>query len=170
MLSHYLFFSFLIVSCDTAKDKTIILPIGNPNISVKVTKSTAGYIPTAVLTPLDFDVETYDTDNMHDNATNPSRLTVNTPGLYLIQGTVAFASSGSGFLGCHLRLNSATVIESNMINDLNSGGGTYLTISAAYNLIAGDYIELLAEQTSGSDLLAGWSISNFSMARLSESE
>lgn len=165
----FLFFSFLIVSCDKPKEKTVLLPITNTiqntNVSVKVTKSAVQSIPTGVYTALTFDVETFDTDNMHDN-TNPSRLTVNTAGLYIIEGTVAF-SNGSGYVECFVRINGSTAIVVNAVNELSSMGYTYIEISTLYNFNQGDYIELLVGQASGSSQFVYQTETIFSMARLS---
>jgi hypothetical protein len=83
----FIVLSFLIVSCDKPEEKTVLLPITNTiqntNVSVNVIKGTSQPIDTGVYTALTFDTETFDTDNMHDNTTNPTRLTVNTAGLYI---------------------------------------------------------------------------------------
>jgi len=175
---HHSIFSFLIVSCDKPKEKTVILPltntinntIENTNVSVKVTKSLSQSITSGDYTALTFDTETFDTDNMHDNTTNPTRLTVNTAGLYIIEATVASQSFASGTLVCTLLLNGTTAIGYNGINDLNNGDPNYLEISTIYNLSQGDYIELFASQDSGVNIAIFVTGTNFSMARLSESE
>lgn len=47
-------------------------------------------IPNATYTALQFNSEDFDTDNMHDNTTNNTRLTCKTAGIYLITGSVSF--------------------------------------------------------------------------------
>ena len=59
-----------------------------------------GAVPTVVT----FDQEEYDTDNMHAPIPNPSRITINTAGKYLLQGQAGWADSvgialiGSGII------------------------------------------------------------------------
>lgn len=99
--------------------------------------------------------EIYDTDTMHDNTTNPSRITTNTAGLYEWDYLFTMpTASYSGSAAVNLRLNSAG----------SSAGGTSIwnrffnctaTQTAHVQLIfkwfmnAGDYFEAFMLQTSG---------------------
>lgn len=56
--------------------------------SVRAFHSATQSIAHAVETTLAFNSETYDSDSMHDNATNNSRLTINTAGLYLFTANI----------------------------------------------------------------------------------
>lgn len=99
---------------------------------------------------LTLDTEDYDSDNGHSTSTNTSRYTVQVAGTYLIMGTAAIATSATG--NRKLGIN---------INGVNARGGTVQGPGFASNswcaivcttqaLVAGDYIELVAWQNSGS--------------------
>jgi len=86
-----------------------------------------------------FDSERWDTDNIHDNVTNNSRLTCNTPGKYLItfHGRLTGAASSMAF---QIYLNGATIIAYS--TSLNASSGDTMTISTIYDLAANDYVQI----------------------------
>lgn len=101
---------------------------------------------------LTLDTEDYDSDNGHSTTTNTSRYTVQVPGTYVIMGTAALAVSATG--NRKLGIN---------VNGVNARGGVAQGPGFATNswcacvattqaLNAGDYIELVAWQTSGGNL------------------
>src|SRR4051812_49348432 len=59
-------------------------------------KTTAQSLNTATLTTVLFDAERFDTDAIHDNVTNTSRLTCQTAGIYVITADLSFASNATG--------------------------------------------------------------------------
>lgn len=96
-------------------------------------------------TALAFNGEQYDTNTMHDTATNNSRITFNTAGKYYVFGCVAWQSSTVGFRTASIRLNGTTLI----VRDNKRSLGTHDTnVSCVYNFSTGDYIELTVAQTS----------------------
>ena len=113
-------------------------------------------VPSSALTVLTFDSERFDTDNIHDNAVNNSRLTCNTPGKYQISATVSFADNGEG--GTRIlffRLNGVTIIASQSAtpHPLESPEQpAALTPTTLYDLVAGAYVEVLAFQDSGAPM------------------
>jgi len=66
------------------------------DISCKVTKSTDQTIPTGVHTPITWDTENYDTNDMHNTVTNNSRITIKTAGKYLLVGQTTWTSNSGG--------------------------------------------------------------------------
>lgn len=124
--------------------------VGRSSGDVSVGNNTFTVIP--------FTSEDFDTDSIHDNSTNNSRLTVPsltgvTTGLWLIEA-VGYTNAGSGRTDCSFRKNA---------NGSNSGG-TQLAYSLHANaggigpyylahvavLSAGDYVECFVRTTAGS--------------------
>jgi hypothetical protein len=138
-----------------------------PDISVHVTHSVAQSIATNTGTILAFDTERYDTDGMHDTATNNTRLTAKSPGKYLVWGGVGFATSTTGYRQSHIVKNGALGLLALRIASL---ADSYLSIATITTLAVGDYVELQVRQTSGGalDVLknAGETTPEFGMARI----
>lgn len=125
-------------------------------------------IADATLTVLAFNTEFYDTDVIHDTATNNSRLTCKTAGTYAIKANVSFASNATGYRRIQLLLNGATIIAVDSCPAV-SGSSTEMSISCDYALAVNDYVEVRVYQTSTTSLNAlalGNYSPQFSMARL----
>lgn len=134
----------------------------------RVTHSVDQTIPNAVTTAVVFDTETYDTDNIHHNVTNNSRLTCRTPGKYAIVGLVRFeVGNGAGQRLIALRVNGA--IWLGQICWETATSLTQMGISQIYDLVAGDYVELMVSHTdgvAGLDAKAETGAPNFEMQRI----
>lgn len=118
----------------------------------RVGKTLNQSIPNGVNTAIQFDTELYDTDNIHDVAVNNTRLTCNTAGEYLISGAVRWASNGTGVRVSFISVNGTARIAQ---QDAAAPAGTYAfsqQLVTQYHLNAGDYVELLVYQDSGSAL------------------
>lgn len=87
---------------------------------------------------LAFAAESFDTDGLHDNVTNNSRITIGTAGKYAVGGNLLVNSNA--VTGCRVILNGTTVICRQ--NQGNSGSEEAASCSGIYDLVAGDYIEL----------------------------
>jgi hypothetical protein len=98
-----------------------------------------------------WDAEVLDTDGMHDNAANNSRLTIVTAGLYLILGKVTIDNTAAGRRELNLRLNGATFLEDDHAPGA-AGANCSLRIAHLAQLAATDFLELLAFQDSGAAL------------------
>ena len=104
-----------------------------------------------------FDSERWDTNALHDTSSNTSRLTAPVDGRYHIFGHVDFDSAAGGFRRVVIRVNGA----GNEEIAVQTGPGdalhdTVLSVSTHYELMAGDYVELVVCQDSGApvDVLA----------------
>lgn len=110
-------------------------------------------------TPITFDVEDVDTDNMHD-AVDTTRVTARTPGLYLAIGTMLYDGvSAAGARAAFIRANGVpgsvpTAPGPVVVQHVPAPGGatTILQAIGYARMVAGDYLELLALQTSGGAL------------------
>lgn len=99
------------------------------------------------------DAESYDTNTMHDNATNNEDITVKTTGNYLVTANVsctASLSDGHRFL-VNIRKNDAALTNSDGRFDITVGGTSPATaqVSALVNATANDRFQVFAYQNSG---------------------
>lgn len=85
-----------------------------------------------------FAAENFDTDSMHDNVTNNTRITFPHAGTYVIGGVVATAANA--VLGARIRLDGSTVLAAQVQG--NSGAGERASVSTIYTVTAGQYVEL----------------------------
>jgi hypothetical protein len=101
-----------------------------------------------------FNTETYDTDSYHDNATNPTRLTIPDDGWYVVAGSAVFASNATGYRRLQIFLNGIGFVgRPAALQNAVSGIATSISVtSAAVFLSAGDYLEFEVTQTSGGAL------------------
>lgn len=108
-------------------------------------------IPDATSTAVAFNLEEYDTDGFHDNATNNSRFTVPSgkAGKYGLKGGTRFAASASPVLAqLWWRLNGTTNIRGGNIWIPSSGQPTGFIVTTDVVLAVGDYVELIVYQDS----------------------
>lgn len=132
-------------------------------IGARIKESTAQSVVTATDTVLTSDEEDFDTDGFHSVSSNTSRMTIPTGlgGKYLINANVVFANNSTGIRVAAILLNGATVLG----NQREPAGGQHeFNVSTIYNLVPGDYVEVLVHQTSGGNLNV--TLSNFSLMRL----
>jgi hypothetical protein len=87
--------------------------------------------------------ERLDTDTIHDTATNNSRLTCKTAGIYQISGNASWANGGStaGIRALRILLNGTTVIGETLITASAAQDYT-LNVSTVYELAVNDYVQL----------------------------
>jgi hypothetical protein len=100
-------------------------------------------------TTINWDVEDWDTDGIHDNVTNNTRLTCRTAGKYLVHIDVWLSPIPGA--GAHRIINfmknGTTVLDHSVV--LSSGRGG---ISMVMDLVPGDYVESAIYQDSGSTM------------------
>jgi D-serine deaminase-like pyridoxal phosphate-dependent protein len=89
---------------------------------------------------------------MHDNATNNSRITIRTAGTYEVGGAVRFSANATGARQVAVRLNGTTFLVKNQQSPLASSATDCATPVIPYVFSVGDYIELVATQSSGGNL------------------
>ena len=93
------------------------------------------------------DDEEYDTDGMHSNVTNNSRITVQTAGKYHVTAQSAWEPVNNGLRVLEIMVNGARAGR-------NRASGEFYqdTVSWTGELSVGDYIELRVYQSNGGNL------------------
>jgi hypothetical protein len=121
--------------------------------AVSAFNSSGQSVPTGTLTVLNANSENFDTDGMHSTVSSTSRLTAQTAGRYLLVSAVSFDLSGTGIRRTQYQLNGTTAVEGT-ITTTNVGGGFSAGIVNVRMVIlgVGDYVEVLAAHTHGSNL------------------
>jgi hypothetical protein len=132
--------------------------------SVKLERTTGQVVYDASAAIIVWDSEVWDTDGMHDNATNQDRITINTPGIYLVIGAVRYNAGISDDSSVTIWQNGSTFIVRDEGGPANTAGGR--TVSALVNMNANDYLHLQVYQnnsantsrttTSGTFFSAAW--------------
>jgi hypothetical protein len=120
--------------------------------------ATAGTVcPTGISTLITFDGEAWDTDGMH-STTNPSRITINTPGQYLVSIYARFPINATGYRSLNLRLNSGgnsgagSTLSTISVAPTPGSATTMVTRTLELTCNAGDHYELFASQSSGANM------------------
>jgi hypothetical protein len=118
----------------------------------QATNSGSQSIPSSTDTILDLGAEDYDTNTMHDNVTNNSRITIKTAGYYQIGSYIVFAANATGIRSFQIKKNGNAA----RINTQNapSGGDCQTMGSCVLQLNVNDYIQLQVYQNSGGTLNA----------------
>lgn len=103
-----------------------------------------------------FAAENFDTDTMHDNVTNNTRITFTTAGKYCVGGGIGVTAST--VCGARIRVDGTTVIASQRQG--NSGNPEGVNISTIFDFTAGQYVELQG-YTTGASNTTGDLLTNF---------
>lgn len=118
--------------------------------AVRVYHNAAQSVASSVGTNLAFNSERFDTNAMHDNVTNNTRLTAKTAGKYLVVGSVYWENNSIGIRGLSIVKNGAIIIAQAMQPAIDAYCSQ--TISTIINMSVNDYVELQAFQNSGISL------------------
>lgn len=119
--------------------------------AAKSVRTTTQSITSRTLTAVTMTAETFDLNNMIDIAGQPTRLTIQREGFYIIGGTVQWADSLSNSCAheISLRRNGLTIEAQQSFGDGNDGGT--FNVSQAVEIMCdctvGDYFELMVFHT-----------------------
>lgn len=116
-----------------------------------VIKSAVQAITTGTWTAVTWDTETYDVGGMHESVTNPSRITIQTAGVYVFSFGADWASNTTGERICGFAVNGTREFESSPQTTIVDGR-CMMAISFVRKLAATNYVEVLVYQTSGGNL------------------
>jgi hypothetical protein len=123
--------------------------LANPPACRVYRSTTQTGIASSTKTAITFNSERYDTDGMHNTASDTSRITVNTAGLYLITAHMAFGNNTTNDRACIIRLNGVTEIADDFRRTLAGGDWVIFSIALTYKFVVGDFVEMIAWQNSG---------------------
>lgn len=119
-----------------------------------VAQSTAQLISNNTPTKINYGVEYADTDTMHDNVTNNTRITIKTAGKYHIGISGLWAAQVGGVRKTEIKLNNGAARLSRTVSD-NGGIGFYYSADIVTELSLNDYLEVEVTQDSGSSVYWG---------------
>lgn len=120
---------------------------GGSFIGCKLTKSAAQSLGNNTYTSISFDGETFDTDSMHDNSTDNTRITFTTAGKYMIVAFGPYITNNCA-IGAKIRLNGTTTLAEEYRNNTNAGNES-IGLTYIYEATATDYVEFMAKSISG---------------------
>lgn len=127
------------------------LPPGGYTEGARVYQSAHQTIPHATWTIVPFNRETFDTDSIHDNVTNNSRLTCKTAGKYLIIATFRWEGNGAGTRMHIIKFNGITNYQRAGLDRLGTSK-LQLSFSTVHPLAVNDFVEFWVKQDSGGAL------------------
>jgi hypothetical protein len=107
-----------------------------------------------------FPTEVYDTAALHENVTNPTRITIPAggAGLWSVGYTIDYANTGTGDRQSWISVNRGGTPTRLGMSTIPGGNGQLVPVVAASTegvLAVGDYLELAVYQISGSALAIG---------------
>lgn len=104
-------------------------------------------------TAIVFDAEDYDTNAIHDNSTNNTRLTCKTAGKYQVSGMLVYANSSTGYRLAYIRMTRGSTVTYQALSNMPAinGDATFVNISSIIELQVDDYLELVGRHTQGSN-------------------
>lgn len=136
----------------TALGQAMNLAINPPRVQA-YEQTTNQSLTSATYTALTFSAETFDSDGMHSTATNTSRFTCVTAGTYRFHGFLTFAAgntTGSRFARWYK--NGAAFAPVPLFNASAQAQVVGINADAFIPMAVGDYVELMAYQSSGAAL------------------
>ena len=153
------YYAGVLLTADSAGNRIQLVGkvVESTALGARAYNSAAIATTTATWTLVTLDSERFDNDTIHSTATNTSRLTATTAGVYQIIFNGSFASNSTGFRAAVIKLNAAGVIGGGTtlaafdVPAVN-GDRTHICLSTLYSLGAADYVEVFVYQNSGGNL------------------
>ncbi len=138
----------------------------NPMIGPgRVTADKFGTLPSVSVTqnvaqnpggPLSFGLELFDESNMHAAGGDNTRLVAPVGGIYQVSGLVKWYAGADGTRFISVRKNGGSIVASDAGPAAPGTDQTVQSLSALVKLAAGDYLQLLTDETSaGTPLIDG---------------
>lgn len=139
-----------------------------PNGVCAVTGTTSQSIANTTWVAVAWDSETADGEGMHDNATNPERITVSVPGWYQVDYTLVYAANATGVRQGRVISGGGTIPGGDSQGAGVSGETTPVGGSCVVYVAAGDHVRIETRQTSGGALNLNRPNSQFSVRRIEQ--
>jgi hypothetical protein len=127
-------------------------------VGCSLSKSANQSIANGTFTALTFDVEQFDTNTFHDNATNNTRITAPTGkgGYYQVDASIQWPDNTTSVRYAAIYKNGVDYFRKSMSATYSSFGRLNIPLNIAMPLAAGDYIEVYVYQASGGALNVVW--------------
>ena len=145
-----------------------------PTIAARVSSSEDQVVTGA--TAISFDLEAFDTDNIHDPLVDPTRLTARTPGLYQITGNAQIDTTNADQVRFQLsirHLGNTIAAAEDRLETTDPGRFVVMNVTTLYQLAVDEYVELfaIADEDVGGGVHtvaaeAGLDLPNFMMVRV----
>lgn len=136
---------------------------GASDISCRVYQSAGTSVGTS-LGAIPFNSESFDTNTMHDNATNNTRITFTTAGKYSVSGTVNTDANAASWAG--IRLNGSTYLATNGAGNAGATTANGTNVETIYDFAAADYVELMGAFGTTQNTKSGISGTHFSAYKI----
>ena len=125
--------------------------------AVRLQRSADLSVANDTITPVDFDMESFDTpdNDLHSLSSNTTRITIPTgkAGIWVVGASVQFAANATGYRQLTLRLNGVTNLAQQTVNAVTASAiQTSMTVVVLSQFSAADYVECVVRQTSGAAL------------------
>lgn len=118
----------------------------------RVNRSTAQTLANATFTAMAYDTERWDSDGLFDPGV-ATRLTCRTAGRYAVFAHLTFATNAGGARIAYITRGASQVqVAADERLPAPAGVGTSISLGTVVTLAVGDYLEVLAYQTSGGSL------------------
>ncbi len=145
----------IFTAADDAGGEELDISADGPDEACRVFHDANQSILSGVQTVLAFNSERFDTDAMHDNVTNNSRITINTAGKYIVACQIRWAVAATA----DMRLLTITLNGVTTIANLPTGIEVYSNViqyaqalTTMHDFAAGDFLEAEVLQDSGGAL------------------
>jgi len=133
-----------------------------------VTGSSSQSIASGSYVAVQWDSETVDGEGMHDNSTNPERITVGVTGWYDVSFSLYFAENAAGVRQARILVGGATIPGGEYSCVGLTGANVGLTGRATVYIAAGAHARIEAFQSSGGALNLNRPNSQFSVRRIEQ--
>lgn len=115
-------------------------------------RNTALSIPNDTATAIGLDAEAFDTDSIHDTATNNSRMILNKVGLWAVAGQIYYQANATGIRQARIHRNGTFDALNNILTVGSVDSSVVQALSLVRSTAITDYAELCAYQNCGSSL------------------
>ncbi len=140
------------VTDDQAARKAYVdMQIGGFTQNVRARRTTTQSITSGSNDAITFDLQDFDSDSMWEGVVNPSRITINTAGVYLVMATAQMQAHATGNRAIWIQLNDTDILCITWQSPAVSQEWR-ATVSTIFALAVTDFIKLRVYQNSGVNL------------------
>ena len=141
-------------------------PYSEDRCRVKFTPSPIVTTSSGIWKPIIWNDEDFDTNDMHDNVTQNTKIFIRRSGVYVVMAGLGFQVNGNGYRKIKMHKNEGIHLGT-MIASPNATHNSLVSIQRIEEFEVGDYILLLAHQDSGIDLNLVQSACHCAVVRIS---